>query len=633
MATSVKDSFSDLDRHRERLEENIAKLRQALRHWQTWEAEYEGLKEDVSALGENASTQEIIAVGSEYEDTVLDEKEIKSLLGQDSKSRRKPRQISDVISRRIEYVQRNVQTIEKQLQSAENKLASVLVIQQPEAKDEAGLPLLEIREELDDNGKVISSSTSLAKDEAPRLLDALEKAGIKEEAKGAGTPDPRSNQSPLKEAIDGAGRISEIEDPEDEASTAKPIQSRSDAKQSRVSSDETQEVPNPQFLKVLQSGDEATNSDTTNDTSQGDLDKSSAKPVIPTDESPEDAALRQEMLDYSFSEVRSIVAELELEENASQFSEDEEDYTDDAEVQTPSSAEDENEDRFGRTTRKVVTDDYRKEMEALEEKLNARMLQNVGPKPTSLEDEPVTSSPEKRGAVKAGDQGRDSRAAKKRPSGVKGVRFADELDISPAPKRNDASVSEGNERGESKSPPPPPLRESIIERSAPSAQGSLSPSSSSATPGAQKQSRFKAMRAATTAPSDLSPSSPHAALESPLPLPPTTTPNILSSTIVERPSNSSLDPKSPSPAHTTATDVDPILHASEVRSEYYARRNHLVHTQRGGFVNAEVEDEEDALRESGGWVDREWQDRGHSQGRKGGEDGKKMSLFRKARLG
>jgi len=47
MAQPVKDSFLDLERHRQLLEENIEKLRKSLRHWQMWEAEYEGLKEEI----------------------------------------------------------------------------------------------------------------------------------------------------------------------------------------------------------------------------------------------------------------------------------------------------------------------------------------------------------------------------------------------------------------------------------------------------------------------------------------------------------------------------------------------------------------------------------------------------------
>lgn len=46
----IRDSFVDLERHRLQLEQNISKLRASLRHWQQWELEYEGMKEDVLVL-------------------------------------------------------------------------------------------------------------------------------------------------------------------------------------------------------------------------------------------------------------------------------------------------------------------------------------------------------------------------------------------------------------------------------------------------------------------------------------------------------------------------------------------------------------------------------------------------------
>jgi unconventional prefoldin RPB5 interactor 1 len=65
MAQKVKDSFLDLERHRQLLEENIEKLRKLLRHWQTWEAEYEGLKEEIlsSWLSLLMNTKAILSIG------------------------------------------------------------------------------------------------------------------------------------------------------------------------------------------------------------------------------------------------------------------------------------------------------------------------------------------------------------------------------------------------------------------------------------------------------------------------------------------------------------------------------------------------------------------------------------------
>lgn len=50
MATNVRDPLENLEKYRIQLEDNVAKLRKALQHWQLWEAEYEAFKEAIDAL-------------------------------------------------------------------------------------------------------------------------------------------------------------------------------------------------------------------------------------------------------------------------------------------------------------------------------------------------------------------------------------------------------------------------------------------------------------------------------------------------------------------------------------------------------------------------------------------------------
>ena len=50
-----KHSFVDLERQRRHLEDNVQQLRKSLQHWQLWEAEYEGLKEEIVSLNEDQS--------------------------------------------------------------------------------------------------------------------------------------------------------------------------------------------------------------------------------------------------------------------------------------------------------------------------------------------------------------------------------------------------------------------------------------------------------------------------------------------------------------------------------------------------------------------------------------------------
>lgn len=56
----VRDSLADLERYRVQLEQNVAKLQASLRHWQTWEIEYEGMREEILELGEVHSSSDLV---------------------------------------------------------------------------------------------------------------------------------------------------------------------------------------------------------------------------------------------------------------------------------------------------------------------------------------------------------------------------------------------------------------------------------------------------------------------------------------------------------------------------------------------------------------------------------------------
>lgn len=58
--TKVRDSLADLERYRLQLEQNVAKLRASLRHWQTWEIEYDGMREEILELGEVHSSSDLV---------------------------------------------------------------------------------------------------------------------------------------------------------------------------------------------------------------------------------------------------------------------------------------------------------------------------------------------------------------------------------------------------------------------------------------------------------------------------------------------------------------------------------------------------------------------------------------------
>jgi len=56
----AKDIGNALERHRARLEASLEKLRKALRQWQTYSAEYEGLKEELQELPADASRESMV---------------------------------------------------------------------------------------------------------------------------------------------------------------------------------------------------------------------------------------------------------------------------------------------------------------------------------------------------------------------------------------------------------------------------------------------------------------------------------------------------------------------------------------------------------------------------------------------
>lgn len=55
-------NLEQVEEQRLSLEENTAKLRKALQHWRQWDAEYEGLKEELLALDSGASHDDMVGL-------------------------------------------------------------------------------------------------------------------------------------------------------------------------------------------------------------------------------------------------------------------------------------------------------------------------------------------------------------------------------------------------------------------------------------------------------------------------------------------------------------------------------------------------------------------------------------------
>ena len=96
--------------------------------------------------------------------------------------------------------------------------------------------------------------------------------------------------------------------------------------------------------------------------------------ILPEDESPKDAETRREMLEYHLNEVGNVVAQIDLEDGEAGADDDEDDNSsfftssehlddDDTPYTTGLSESEESEDELGRTKRKLISPEYRREME------------------------------------------------------------------------------------------------------------------------------------------------------------------------------------------------------------------------------------------------------------------------------
>lgn len=167
--------------------------------------------------------------------------------------------------------------------------------------------------------------------------------------------------------------------------------------------------------------DNSPNSQRSNITLYDEEEDTPFEAVIPENESPEDATLRRQMVDYNMGEVGAIVAELDLDEDDTPYSDGENELND----YDDCSAE-EDEDSFGRTKRRVLSDEYLAEMQRLEQR-----LKNIGPDAATgnlsaksgLREEQHTGY----------SMGLHSGPKKSTPITKRGVHFATDIDIPNTP--------------------------------------------------------------------------------------------------------------------------------------------------------------------------------------------------------
>ncbi|KAI4788069.1 hypothetical protein E4T44_12984 [Aureobasidium sp. EXF-8845] len=327
--------FEQLETRRLELEENVAKLRKSLQHWRTWDAEYEGLKEELSSGVNVQSEEDCTRISEKFGGELVNEKEILELFGVGKGPIRHPIEVSRLVDRRLDYVQQNVSTISKQVQKIEDQLSEVLEEMDKEDDDtlEPGLPITEILEELDEDGNVISSKVTQPEQQTAQIVETLRKAGLKDidpkskDGVTTKTSEPETTEKPKAASTDKTQDTPKAAADTPKAakkgvSFAEEVQEREIPSRADNASASKPSGVNPSlFNGTFANGERVIELD-------DDDDIIGTQAVIPEDESPEDARLRREMLQYNLNEVGQVVAELDLDENLSEF-EDDDDYFDD----------------------------------------------------------------------------------------------------------------------------------------------------------------------------------------------------------------------------------------------------------------------------------------------------------------
>ncbi|KAF3037397.1 hypothetical protein E8E11_002789 [Didymella keratinophila] len=579
MAASVQSTLDSIERRRAQLQDSVEKLSAALNHWTTWEAEYTLFKDEISSASD-PSPAHMRKIAQDLDATLLNEKEVADLLGE----HRDANQVVDRVQRRIDYVQQNSAAVERQLDAAEKQLAGVDVLLDPGVDNEEGLPMMDIEEELDEEGNAVSSSVNQTGKGAAEVVEALRKAGIQKAdlekmMQGAGkqaAEEAKPTQTAAAPAIEPPAVIEPASGPA-EASPITSSKPEVESTKKSVSFASEVDVEPARGRAALEKDGYNEDFDALNftrGTKVIELDRDdnlvASYPIIPQGESPEDAELRRQMLQYGLSEVGQVVAELDLDHPTAEYSDFDDDYDDDDE-------DEEDEDEYGRSTVPGVTDDYRQQMLDLERKLNARMLENIGPQ---ADDDQTVEQAESVRLLKIQKDDKfdatiDAAKPKSSQSDKKGVRFADDLDISSAPQPVRAPEPPAASK------PTATISDTIVERPAQPLQPPTAPSKPA------KVSRFKSTRS-----HDPTIPLPNPHVLTPQPTPTGPAGRTLANTIVERAPTSNTQVSEPD-------EFDPVVLNREIAAEYHKARNKFIQ-QQGGFKPTDEDERSPIVEERGG---------------------------------
>ncbi|KAJ8122912.1 hypothetical protein ONZ43_g1011 [Nemania bipapillata] len=569
----VRDPLQDPDEHLRQLEEQVDKLVIALDEWKQWKQEYEALQKEVQALSPTATRSALTQTRQAFKGELVDEKELAGIFGRDDSKKRD--QVASTVSNRLDYVSKNITTLTKQLEAAENQLATSRDVSELEAAGHDAFPLTEISEELDEDDNVISYSLRRPGESQTQLMEALEKAGVRDLPSNThgsasnitpNTPKPSSTISPAsgdtKPQSQSGGQVIERVSEVKKASKKKSVTFTEDTKKP----DEGKPNNTVQRLEALYQ-------------QARDQENIISDPIMPADESPEDAELREDMIRYNretmMYEMAPIVAELQLEEGSA----DEDDWNyDDSEED-----DDDDEDQWGRSTSGVVDDEYRRQMLELKERLSKQTFgeqrdsdeddefaEGIGRITIKQETTSSTASSSKLPTAK-GDAITNSPL---KSEAAKNVRFAPSLDIAEPPLPTAQPPLQ--------SPEVDPLSD-VVERQNSEANNTTS------TPG-RKPSRFRKERGNDGLPPQTLPIAPEKPTNTTRYAPSGPEGQTLASSILEHePSNEVKEPD----------ELDANLLHQQVTEEYYKMRNKMI-GRSGGFLKENTDAIQPLEEEEGG---------------------------------
>lgn len=588
MDPMVDAGLQQVERDRRNLEEKIAQLRKALHHWHTSEVDYEGLIQEVGDLPVETGPEEILTAAKEFHADFVDDAELQKLVYTLGGSPRARDQVVRLLQLRLENASRNARAVEMQLGLARKRRNALLLAENSEQQDEAELPLMDITEELDDEGNVVSSRVEPAAASASELVNVLTQVGVTDAVEQDGI----TIASGENEVPHGSSSNDEVQ-----GSKAKQVVFRQSDNPETSSKTIVEKTPED-------TQDREVTAPSASEDESGD-DEDELGPTHP-DDTPEEAALRRQMLQYGLGELGAIVGELELEEEP----ESDIDSTDAADLsfddfEDVDSDEENSEDECGMVKHPTMSKEYLNKMKKLENKYGIQGMQNLGPDASklpksvqdSLNDTSTTTSSQN--ATLA----REARKETPKPSSLSKGASKSTKKVAFSPKLDFVSTSNPSNKPDqpqsSKIRPPTlntidPVKSTIVEHQSPS--NSAKPPTTTT----KKPSRFKSARSTTPQtplfPPPLPPSSPPS--QPSAPNPPSNA--LQTDTVIERPP-STATPSTPDPS-----DIDASLHAREVAEDYYKLRNRMIGRQDGFVAGGEAEDYGE---EEGPWMYRDGEGR------------------------